>query len=81
MDAATLPCTWEGRDCPHVRAMKAKGRKITATEDETPERPSGENVVDLMAALKESLEGGGRKKAPAKKSTPAKSSTSRKKAS
>ena len=63
------------------RKMKAKGRKITATEDERPERPSGENVVDLMAALKESLEGGGRKKAPAKKTTPAKSSTSRKRAS
>lgn len=63
------------------RKMKAKGRKITATEDETPERPSGENVVDLMAALKESLEGGGRKKAPAKKAAPAKSTSSRKKAS
>ncbi|QYO77627.1 Ku protein [Devosia salina] len=63
------------------RKMKAKGRKITATEDETPERPSGENVVDLMAALKESLEGGGRKKAPAKKAAPAKSGASRKKAS
>lgn len=44
------------------RKMKAKGRKITATEEATPERPSGKNVVDLMSALKESLEGGGRKK-------------------
>lgn len=63
------------------RKMKAKGRKITATEDEPPERPSGDNVVDLMAALKESLEGGGKKKAPAKRASAAKSTTSRKKAS
>ncbi len=40
------------------RKMKAKGRRITRKDDEAPERPSGENVVDLMAALKESLEGG-----------------------
>lgn len=40
------------------RKMKNKGRKITADEDEKPDRPSGANVVDLMAALKESLEGG-----------------------
>jgi Ku protein, prokaryotic len=44
------------------RKMKAKGRKITATEEEAPERPSGANVVDLMSALKESLEGGGGKR-------------------
>ncbi|HLU47639.1 MAG TPA: Ku protein, partial [Planctomycetota bacterium] len=51
------------------RKMKAKGRKITATEEEAPERPRGENVVDLMAALKESLEGSGGKarKAPRRK--------------
>lgn len=48
------------------RKMKAKGRKITAEKDEAPERPSGSNVVDLMAALKESLEGGGKKAAAAK---------------
>lgn len=63
------------------RKMKAKGRKITATKEDAPERPSGENVVDLMAALKESLEGGGKKKAPAKKAAPAKAATTRKKAS
>ncbi|MCW5719583.1 MAG: Ku protein [Devosia sp.] len=40
------------------RKMKAKGRRITARDDEAPERPGGENVVDLMAALKQSLEGG-----------------------
>lgn len=44
-----------------ARKMKLKGRKITA-EDEEPRRPSGDNVIDLMAALKQSLEG---KKAPA----------------
>lgn len=60
------------------RKMKSRGRKISANEDEVPERPSGENVVDLMAALKESLEDGGKKKAPAKR--PASSKSARKKA-
>jgi DNA end-binding protein Ku len=46
------------------RKRKAKGRKITAEPDEA--RPSGSNVVDLMAALKKSLERPGTK-APAKK--------------
>lgn len=72
------------------RKMKAKGRKITTAKDEAPERPSGDNVVDLMAALKESLEGGkkpaskSKKPAAASKSTTAKSTASkspRKKAS
>lgn len=45
------------------RKQKAKGRKITAEPDEA--RPSGSNVVDLMAALKKSLEKPGAK-APAK---------------
>jgi DNA end-binding protein Ku len=44
-----------------ARKMKAKGSKIKADKDDAPARPSGENVVDLMAALKESLEGGGKK--------------------
>ena len=39
------------------RKVKAKGRKIVDTTEE--ERPSGGNVVDLMAALKKSLEKGG----------------------
>src|SRR5690606_39623445 len=56
-----------------ARKMKAKGRKIKTKEDEAPERPSGENVVDLMAALKDSLEGG--KKAAGKK-TPARKKAS-----
>jgi DNA end-binding protein Ku len=38
-----------------ARKQKAKGRKITADDDEEA-RPSGSNVVDLMAALKKSLE-------------------------
>lgn len=73
------------------RKMKAKGRKISAGKDDAPERPSGENVVDLMAALKESLEGGKKTasaksnksaKAAASKTTTRKSATtSRKKAS
>ncbi|MGF7150561.1 DNA end-binding protein Ku [Sphingomonas zeicaulis] len=61
-----------------ARKQKAKGRKITAEPDEP--RPSGSNVVDLMAALKKSLEkpgsSGGRSRAktnpaakPAAKST------------
>ena len=52
------------------RKVKAKGRKIVDTSEE--ERPSGGNVVDLMAALKKSLEKPGKAapagKAPAKKS-------------
>lgn len=43
------------------RKVKAKGRKIVDTQDE--ERPSGGNVVDLMAALKKSLEKGSTAKA------------------
>ncbi|MCP8884452.1 Ku protein [Devosia sp. XJ19-1] len=62
------------------RKMKAKGRKITAAKDEAPERPSGENVVDLMAALKQSLEGGTKNKSTAKKPAASKPTT-RKKAS
>ncbi|HHY48199.1 MAG TPA: Ku protein [Alphaproteobacteria bacterium] len=38
------------------RKKKLKGRKITAEEE--PERPRGDNVIDLMSALKRSLEGG-----------------------
>ncbi|WP_338721254.1 Ku protein [Devosia sp. XK-2] len=63
------------------RKLKSKGRKITASEEEAAERPSGENVVDLMAALKQSLEGGGKKKAASGKASANKSASSRKKAS
>ena len=38
-----------------ARKLKAKGSKVTPDEDETP-RKGGANVVDLMAALKKSLE-------------------------
>ncbi len=50
------------------RKRKAKGRKIIEDKDEGGAR-SGSNVVDLMAALKKSMEGGATtaKKAPAKK--------------
>ncbi|MEO7383658.1 MAG: Ku protein [Novosphingobium sp.] len=53
-----------------ARKLKAKGRKITP--DEEPEAPAGKgNVIDLMAALKKSLEKPGASapnKAPDKKS-------------
>ncbi|SMQ85379.1 DNA end-binding protein Ku [Devosia lucknowensis] len=73
------------------RKMKNKGRKITADDSDEPKRPSGSNVVDLMAALKESLEGGktspsarrkpAEKKAPAKATAKKTTTTARKKAS
>lgn len=48
------------------RKLKAKGRKVVAEED-TPAATGGSNVIDLMAALKQSLEKTGRDKpAPAK---------------
>ena len=60
------------------RKRKLKGRKITAEAEERPSR--GSNVIDLMAALKKSIErpGGGSagkpadKKAAAKKAAPKK---------
>jgi len=58
------------------RKRKSKGARIEAEdEDEAPRR--GSNVVDLMAALKKSIEKPGakaaaEKKAPARKATPAK---------
>src|SRR3546814_11540504 len=48
------------------RKLKAKGGKVTPEEE--PARPSGSNVVDLMAALKKSLEKP-EGKAPATKTT------------
>ena len=69
-----------------ARKLKAKGGKIEPEEEE--ERPSGSNVIDLMAALKSSLDGNGAsvetKKAPVKKTaakkTPPKKSATRKRA-
>ena len=43
------------------KKKSAKGRKVIM--DKADDRPKGGNVVDLMAALKKSLEGGGRKPA------------------
>jgi DNA end-binding protein Ku len=60
------------------RKLKAKGRKIVA-EDE-PDAPSGKgNVIDLMAALKKSLEKPGTK-APELKKGPEKKPAARKRA-
>jgi DNA end-binding protein Ku len=51
------------------RKLKSKGRRITAEVEEPSRGPRGDNVVDLMAALKKSLEGGKSKPAatPARK--------------
>jgi DNA end-binding protein Ku len=64
-----------------ARKLKSKGRKITADDEPVESKPEKSNVVDLMSALKSSLEGkaasaskGKSKKAPAK-------ATARKKAS
>ncbi|GGD79710.1 non-homologous end joining protein Ku [Croceicoccus mobilis] len=56
------------------KKAKSKGKKVIEDVDEP--APSGKsNVIDLMAALKESVDGkGGKKKAPAKKSTSRKKS-------
>lgn len=40
-----------------ARKMKSKGRRLSTDDRDEPQRPSGSNVVDLMSALKESLEG------------------------
>jgi len=64
-----------------ARKLKAKGRKIEIEAE--PKRGETGNVIDLMAALKKSLEGGtaarkpAARRAPAKKA-PAKASTSKK---
>jgi DNA end-binding protein Ku len=56
------------------KKRKLKGAKIEAEEEETPKRAS--NVIDLMAALKQSIEkpkaGAAAKKAPAGRKAPAK---------
>jgi DNA end-binding protein Ku len=51
-----------------ARKLKSKGRKIAAEDDDGPSK-GGSNVVDLMAALKKSLEKPGSEKAPAPKKT------------
>ena len=62
---------YNGRDVTYF----AKGRKIIEEEDEGPAK-RGSNVVDLMAALKKSLDKPGA--APAKKAAPAKASQAKK---
>jgi DNA end-binding protein Ku len=62
------------------KKRKSKGKKILEDVEE-PERPSGSNVIDLMAALKKSV--GGEKasaRKPAAKKAPAKKAAPRKKA-
>jgi DNA end-binding protein Ku len=51
------------------RKRKSKGARIEAEEEELPKR--GSNVVDLMAALKKSIEKPAARKAPAKKAASA----------
>ena len=60
-----------------ARKLKNKGRKITAEQEPAESKPARSNVIDLMSALKSSLEGG--KKAPAKK--PVAKAAARRKAS
>ena len=56
-----------------ARKLKSKGKKV-ATDVEEPRRAAaGSNVVDLMSALKKSLEGGDKGKKPAAKKPAAKS--------
>ncbi len=56
------------------RKLKSKGRKIS-TKDEPAEKPKeSSNVVDLMAALKSSLEGDAKGKKPAARTTRRKAS-------
>lgn len=68
------------------RKLKSKGKTVSTRAEPAESRPSGSNVVDLMAALKSSLEGGKAEpaKAPAKKPAakkPAAKAAPRKKAS
>lgn len=58
-----------------ARKLKSKGRKITTDDEPATTTPTKSNVVDLMAALKSSLEGD--KKSPAKKA-PAKAAPRKK---
>jgi DNA end-binding protein Ku len=59
------------------RKRKSKGGKIEAEEEELPRR-GGSNVIDLMAALKKSIEKPGSKAAAAKKAAPAKKTPAKK---
>lgn len=50
------------------KKLKAKGGKVTPDEEEAPADRKG-NVVDLMAALKQSVESGGKKKSASSRSS------------
>lgn len=50
---------------------KKKGKTLDLDEEDSGKRPSGDNVVDLMAALKKSIGGGASKPKSAAKKTPA----------
>ena len=63
-----------------ARKLKSKGRKITAEDEPKETKPGKSNVVDLMAALKSSLETGHKATAKAAAKKPAKAAP-RKKAS
>lgn len=55
------------------RKLKSKGKKIVSETDEPPENDDSTNVVDLMAALKKSLESNSKAKTlPNPKATPRK---------
>ncbi|MCJ8190749.1 non-homologous end joining protein Ku [Sphingomicrobium aestuariivivum] len=61
------------------KKVKAKGKRVIGDATLEEERPSGSNVVDLMAALKASLdEGKGKKKAAPKKTTQKKAAPKKK---
>lgn len=67
-----------------ARKLKSKGKKVSTRDEPAESRPSGSNVVDLMAALKSSLEGSSgsatkssSRKSPAGKSSAGKSSTAK----
>ncbi len=65
-----------------ARKMKAKGGKVTPEDDDEPRR-GGSNVIDLMAALKKSIERPGASdasKKPAAKKAPAKKPAAKKRA-
>ena len=63
-----------------ARKLKSKGRKITAVDEPRESAPGKSNVIDLMAALKSSLEGDGKQAGGQRKRTTKARATPRKKA-
>ena len=74
IDKKTAPFDAENFTDHYAKALtsliesKKKNRKTPRVSVDEDERPTGENVVDLMAALKKSLASGGSKAKPAAKS-------------